>query len=447
MNFKIEINYLDIRNYPIVEKHFEDMAGQGWLIHKIIFESIFIYKKINPEELDFSIVPYQIETVFTKKRKSELEEFQTACESVGWNYASKSMDLHIYFKKKGSEALDLETDEEEEFKTLEKIGRKQNNIIYLVASVLFFLGVFMLRDFRSFGFNITYMDLMKDGFMQVAVIFLPLFLMLSINKVIRINGFINKNKENMELGKKIEYSNSKFYFEKTMNVFAFIVMILIIIDIIYIGLVLKNTRNLFASIPLLIGTIIGTVGRYFVKSARKSLAFKVIAVIAIIVVGATLIGILAPDLEKTVKKYNDLDINEYKVLSSDSFEYEEKLLQNASFLVPKSYEYAYLDNKGEYIKTEYAHALTEDIAETLVNQYIKSAKAESKRYQWSKKVSIERDKENLWNLEEVYFLDYSLLNHKKIEVLIREGKEVFYLEGKDFSDSDIIKTTKNRLDL
>ena len=59
-----------------------------------------------------------------------------------------------------------------------------------------------------------------------------------------------------------------------------------------------------------------------------------------------------------------------------------------------------------------------------------------------KQRAIVEDKENLWNLDEVYFLDYN-----KMEIVLRKGKEVFYLEGKDFSDPKIIKIAKDKLRL
>ena len=67
MNFRIENNFLDITNYPSIERHLEKMASKGWLINKIIQGNIFIYKKIIPQRLEFSITPYEIETLFTKK--------------------------------------------------------------------------------------------------------------------------------------------------------------------------------------------------------------------------------------------------------------------------------------------------------------------------------------------------------------------------------------------
>lgn len=75
MNFKIENSFLDISNYPLVEKHFEDMVSRGWMIDKITMGSLFIYKKIQPEELDFSISPYEVETVLKKRHGEILKSF------------------------------------------------------------------------------------------------------------------------------------------------------------------------------------------------------------------------------------------------------------------------------------------------------------------------------------------------------------------------------------
>ena len=43
MNFKITIRYLNIINYPYLEKYLEDMASKGWLLDKIILGSVFIF--------------------------------------------------------------------------------------------------------------------------------------------------------------------------------------------------------------------------------------------------------------------------------------------------------------------------------------------------------------------------------------------------------------------
>lgn len=58
-----------------------------------------------------------------------------------------------------------------------------------------------------------------------------------------------------------------------------------------------------------------------------------------------------------------------------------------------------------------------------------------------KEKAIREDKEKLWDLDEVYFLSYD-----KMEIVIRKGKEVFYLDGQDFSDTEFINIIKRKLD-
>ena len=138
------------------------------------------------------------------------------------------------------------------------------------------------------------------------------------------------------------------------------------------------------------------------------------------------------------------------------------------------------------VNTEYAKALTESLASNLVHRYIRQAEIGStgrygrevelyfkegffddyllksglvekdlynlkdKDIKQAEKVareiiherSIVEDKENLYNVDEAYFLNY-----EKTEIVIRNGKEVFYLEGKDFSNIEIIKIVKDKLDL
>ena len=59
-----------------------------------------------------------------------------------------------------------------------------------------------------------------------------------------------------------------------------------------------------------------------------------------------------------------------------------------------------------------------------------------------KERSITKDNENLWNADEVYFLNYN-----KKEIVIRRGKEVFYIRAmeQNFSDPQVIWIVKDEL--
>lgn len=489
MNFKIENNFLDITNYPSIERHLQDMARKGWLISKIILGSLFIYKRIEPEELDFSITPYEVETAFTRKTKEELEEFNSVCKSVGWNYATKSYDLHIYFKEKGSEALDIQTDDEEEFKTLEFIGKKYMKGHYILIPILLFNSWILLGGLSNNIYS------MKDGFTQIVAPFLPLAVMLSIVNIVNIKRFLKLNRKNVDTGKSIEYSDSKFYFYRITFFLSFIMIFFLIIFMLYASIVLKNKFILIGLIPTIIGGTIGICYRVFVKPSKIELKYKKIglvgiffgaAIISIFIFGGIIISMVNKDnhIDNSIKDgYLILSVNDF---DKDALEESGDLMQQASILIPKSYEYYSYGKKYEAIRTEYSKALTEDIAKNLVNRYIKqAANASLGRYgerlefyfnegiyddylsrvgfkredfdnlkgkdikeavksaqEIIKQRAIVEDKENLWNLDEVHFLDYN-----KMEIVLRKGKEVFYLEGKDFSDRKIIKIAKDNLRL
>ncbi|PSJ32167.1 hypothetical protein UF10_01960 [Peptostreptococcus russellii] len=192
-----------------------------------------------------------------------------------------------------------------------------------------------------------------------------------------------------------------------------------------------------------------------------------------------------------VRESNSIpDTSGYKVLSFNDFankdvENDGMLLRNASILIPKSYEYTSLTENPGYLKTEYSNVLNEALARNLVNRYINQAenalignysreirssfedgvydphlhssgftdedfyslKDENfddaiKRAQ---EIIIERSiakDSSLWGLDEVYFLSY-----KKDEIILRDGSEVFYLAGMDFSDPEVIEASKSNLEL
>lgn len=486
MNFKIENNFLDITNYPPMEGHFQYMAREGWLIHKIFLGSIFIYKRIEPENLDFSITPYEIETAFTRKSKEELEEFNSVCKSVGWNYATKTFDLHIYFKESGSSATPIQTDEEEEFKTLEFLAEKRIKSYYIQIPFLLFFSWILLGGIANNVYS------MKDGFAQIVAPLVPIGIIFTVWVLVHTKRFLKRNRKNIEVGKSIEYSDSKFYIPKLTYPILFIVLLIIIIYFLYVSIVLKNKIMLITLIPALIAIILGTAYRFIVKPSKKSLTYKKIGLIVtmILVIFISIwVGII--NIDNVVEEKGSHDIEGYKVLSITDFpderlEDEGNLSRQNSFLVPESYEYHFVSKESGFVITEYGRALTENLAKDLVGRYKRQSKnaltgrysrevesyfkegifddyllsaglseedliklkdkdikvAEKAAREIIHERSIIQDSEDLWNVDEAYFLNY-----EKTEVVLRSGKEVFFLEGKDFSDSEIIKKVKNKLQL
>lgn len=486
MNFKIENRFLDITNYRLVEKHFEKMASLGWMIDKITMGSLFIYKKIDPEELDFSISPYEVETAFTVKSKEELEEFQSVCESVGWNYAMKASDLHIYFKKAGTEVVDISTDEEDEFNTLERIARKQLISSYILIPFYIYLSWAIL------GGIFKDIQTLQNGMVQIIAPVIPIFFISAIYQIIRIKKFLKINRKNMELGDSLEYVHSKFYFEKATSCIYLLFLILFVSYSFYSAFILNSKIILIGFVPLVIGVTIGIFYKIFIKPSKKTVKYKKVFLgLALILSTLASISITFISINAFAMDSNNHDIEEYKVLSANDFkekpsEDEGDLMRNTSFLIPTSYTYWSWPKGDISVKTEYSNGLTEGIAKNLVVRYIKQAeKSVENRISWEIEILVEediydyslesngiteeefdrfkvksikeavkeaikiakekaiiKDDKNLWDLDEVYFLNY-----RKDEIVIRKGKEVFYIHGLDFTDLKVIEIIKKRLDL
>lgn len=140
MKTKIVSYKLNIRNYPNVEKDLEAMALKGWILHKILMNSIFIFKKDTAKELTYSISLFETETFFSAKRKEEIREFEELCEKIGWTYCTSSNVFHIYYKDKNSAANLIHTDIEEEFQLMERIRKRERTSIILLMLLVLFQG-------------------------------------------------------------------------------------------------------------------------------------------------------------------------------------------------------------------------------------------------------------------------------------------------------------------
>ncbi|NLB19664.1 MAG: DUF2812 domain-containing protein [Clostridium sp.] len=493
MNFKIENNYISIINYPTLAKHFEKMAAKGWLIHKIYFGNFFIYKKITPEDLDFTITPYVVETQYSRKTKSELIEFQRVCESVGWNYATKTASLHIYFKMKGSSALSLQTDAEEEFKTLENLGKKYLTALYVQVPMFLIIYWYILRQL------LTGVNGFKDAFPQLFSVLTP-FLMLSfIIEIYEFKKFFKINREKISLGEGIQFSQSNFYLNKLTFLLTDLILIVFIIYFTYGILFLENRFLLFGIAPPLLIIVSFFFYRLFIKPSKLTMKSKKRGFILILVL-ATLIPIvflsfLTMNLIARLDDHDSPNIEGYNVVSINDFKIDTviedgDLMRQASILVPVSYTYySYSNESYESISTEYSKALTEDLAITLVKRYKTQAETsidskynrkdiriylEEDIYHEStfndkagidedefntlksdqittaiettiskmKEIGIKKAPDNLWGLDEAYFL-----NHSKSEIVLRQGKEVIFIDTTDlnFTDPEVIEIVKKEL--
>lgn len=240
-----------------------------------------------------------------------------------------------------------------------------------------------------------------------------------------------------------------------------------------------------------IAAIYSILGKSSKKTSRNKVMFFTLTIISSLLITNWLfmfgMDFLSPNKNNQSKMIYEKG---YKVLSFNDFQNtdlkdEGDFREYSSIPIPKSYDY-YSFSGGSVLVTEYSKALTEGIASNLVSRYKKQAEKRltniysndlefsfkegvyNELFLWAgltiqdfndlkggniknaekaalniiKENSVMEDKDNLWNVDEAYFLNYG-----KTEIVLRIGKEVFYLDANDFSDSEVIRIVKDKLGL
>lgn len=463
MNRKVTIRNLNVTNYPLVEDYLSKMAKKGWMIKRIIANSIFIFKKIESKDLDFSITPYEIETFMDRKTKKDLKEFQEVTESIGWKYATKSNEYHIYYKRSDEDLIALQTDMEEEFESIKKIAKRELKGAY---SLIVMFSLLLWFNIKSFDL----IEILESNTFLFIIPMIIFVLIVSILQVIVYKIFLNKNKKNIELGNKLEFSNSNIQ-GKIIGSFLIGGLIfagLFFMDEIYKFIKYKDITILYSFLPLIIGLSLGTIFRYIIKPIKISKSNKFIYFMVIIALTFIITIIIVANTE-----------------DEPTSEIKEK---NSSILIPESYHYYSGWHTNSKIVNRH-NTLNEDIARLVVDYYINSRKDEiegikeyvkdmmrdeiesfdfplelDRSYILSNitmdeysdlKSSIDtkesddivkeiidnniiKGDNDIWDADEVYYLS----NNKTIAI-VRYGDEVYYFRGFNFSNDDKIREVKH----
>ena len=106
---------------------------------------------------------------------------------------------------------------------------------------------------------------MKDGLGQIVAPLAPLGLILIIVQFFHIKKFLKLNRNNIKMGKKIEYSESKFYFYKLTFLITYLFIFILTIYVLYLGIFMKRRFLLLAFLPILIGGTIGALYKYLIS--------------------------------------------------------------------------------------------------------------------------------------------------------------------------------------
>ncbi len=469
LNYKIVFNTINIYDYPLTEEYLEKMAKMGWLLHKIALKNIFIFKKIENADIEYSIVPFDYALAENEKSKIDFDEYRDLIESSGWNYIDRTNIFQVYYNR-GIDNIDIFTDRESEYNSLVKVTKRKliTTLLYVLLLIVF---VFLEIKYKSY-LRVEYIRDIKEYILPITI-FLYTFLNIfdSFCNII----FIYKNSK---LNGEIKFFNSNTL-NKTNRFFSFIYIIYpIILAIIllyfyfYIGDKIDINRFFLPFIPLVVMSIHDKFNKKkkvwtdYREKDRYTIRKVITVFIMIIVVFFLASEITQGKLSKP--KYSENIISDYSYLKTTDFNINtvEKgsLIEKKSFLTNIGYNY--ISGEKDSIITEYTDCRNENIAKELFNRYIADRKKGIRNIEevlesfrsdnypkdgLSKNELIDRNTEievkkniievdnNIWDVDEGYYL-----SNNKESIVLRKGNIVYYFSGIDFSVDKNIEIVKNK---
>ena len=119
-----------------ISRHFEQMASRGWMIEELSNFG-WCYRRIEPQELHFSVTYYPKASEFDPKPSEEQKRFYDFCEHTGWKLACASAQMQIFYNEQ-EHPIPIETDPVVEVDIIHKACKKSFLSSY---AVLLFLSV------------------------------------------------------------------------------------------------------------------------------------------------------------------------------------------------------------------------------------------------------------------------------------------------------------------
>ncbi len=143
-DMKKKVEFFTFYDKTGIEKHLEQMASEGWLLEKM---SAFrwTYRRIEPQNLHFSVSYYATITDFEPELTEEQQAFNEFCEHSGWKLATQTVQMQVFYNE-NENPVPIETDPVLE---VENIHRSVKKTVLVTYFLMLFLGFIMGASFVS----------------------------------------------------------------------------------------------------------------------------------------------------------------------------------------------------------------------------------------------------------------------------------------------------------
>ncbi|MBF8982258.1 DUF2812 domain-containing protein [Lutibacter sp. B2] len=458
-NTKRVMKSISITEYKNFEKYLEKKASEGLMLSEIKRNSL-IFERTTPKELTFNISLFYYITPFDYPDEEKDKDYRKLHEERGWIFCASNSIYQIFYKEKDAEAIPMNTDPSEEYRTIKSIFMKTDFV-----SMLLMLFIVAMHLIQTLNFN--YETLFSDTTLFIVispVLLIAIVLSLYTHPVI----WLIKNKRNVSSGKELTFSTEKARLIRNIVMWSFVSVYFILIILAGSDCFTNPLKVILAFIPVISG---GLIGKYFVKrfktekNTRKYniVLFLIITTCTIIITMGLVMAIVFSRME--FEENNDMPKNvavlELSDFGTNATPKRTRTYEQSSIFVPLNIEYyeslgrKAKDHEIMMVSTTYIECRNKDIAEYIFDGYMNEEK-ERREKRIKEYLAFENEKRakeeeneiikisnNLWNVDRGYYL-----YNNKSEIIIQKEEVIYILESDvDFSEKEIVDICKEKLEL
>lgn len=205
MKTKYQMNWFQYLEYEAIAQYLETMAKKGWILEKIGY--LFKFRKQEPQDLLYTVDFQPKITLFTPQSSDEAEEYRRFCEEAGWNFVCGFNKMQIFSAKRSDDPTPIQTEEQIQYKVLEK-----SVLPPLITTILLFLyEAFLLYNILTTRIPIIRID---DDMITCVLISFILIIPCGLLQTIRSCFLLLSNKKRIHNGlsmKLTPYRRVRFY--------------------------------------------------------------------------------------------------------------------------------------------------------------------------------------------------------------------------------------------
>lgn len=144
--YKRSIKHFALYDKTGICKYLEKQAAEGWMLIGIVSGFMWEFKRIEPQQLKFSVVYFGKASEYDHEPTEGQQSFREYCEHSGWSFAASNAQTFVFYTA-DENAVPIETDALVEVENIHYVMKRKYILPYITIVLLQGFNLFMhLRE-------------------------------------------------------------------------------------------------------------------------------------------------------------------------------------------------------------------------------------------------------------------------------------------------------------